>query len=229
MKDPMVMVALDKDLFHYAEVLAKSSHNIGFKLNLDYLLKVGIKQAGRLKDFGRPLFADVKMWNGLRTMMGVMEQLWDAGFSYTNVHILAGSSQIPRMNFTCPFKLLGIALLTHYDEDYGYQFFDQDTSHQITKLINIGNFMALDGIICGPGHVSLVGKNKLRVCPGIRPTWYEDKRHAQSFTPAQAVQAGVDIMVIGSPITKSLEPLQALERIFEEIKQDRQEVIEMKL
>ena len=218
MKDPMVMVALDEDPFHYAEILAKTGHNIGFKLNLDYLLKVGIKTAGRLKDFGRPLFADVKMWNGLRTMIDIMEQLWDAGFTYTNVHILAGSSQIPRMNFTCPFKLLGVALLTHYDEDYGHQFFDQCTSHQITKLITIGNSMTLEGIICGPAHISLVGKGKLAVCPGIRPTWYEDKRHINSFTPAQAVQAGVDIMVIGSPITKAPKPLEALDRIFEEIK-----------
>jgi orotidine-5'-phosphate decarboxylase len=212
------MVALDHDQFRMAKLLARSGHNIGFKVNLDFLLEWGPVVVGRrLKEYGRPLFADVKMWNGRRTMMAVMELLAEAGFDYANVHILAGP-ETPQKNYGFPFKLLGVALLTHYDEHYGHEYFDRSTTSQIIKLINRANAMpALDGVIAGARFLPNVWEGKLRVCPGVRPSWYGDDRHSNPITPAEAIKFGADILVIGSPITKSDNPVIALDRIFEEI------------
>jgi len=218
---PMIMIALDNDPFYFVEILGRSLTNIGFKINLDYILKVGIKQASRLKDFGKPLFADLKMWNGKRTMMSILEQLGDAGFEYANVHILAGP-EIPKMNFVYKqrndsLKLLGVALLTHYNENYGIEFFDRDTSIEIVDLIEKGNKMPLDGIVAGANYMPYVSNEKIKVTPGIRPSWYEDKRHSNAVTPKKALDLGSDILVIGSPITKNKNPLEALNKIWEEI------------
>ena len=219
---PMVMVALDHDQYRLAALLStRTEHNIGFKVNLDFLLQEGISYVGRrLKDHGRPLFADVKMWNGRRTMMSIMEQLAEAGFDYANVHILAGP-EIPQKNYGFPFKLLGVALLTHYDEHYGHEYFVRSTTGQIIKLIDRANAMpALDGVIAGAKFLPNVWEGKLRVCPGVRPSWYSDARHAAPVTPAEAVKLGADILVIGSPITKADDPLTAIDRIFREMAND---------
>ncbi len=212
--NPMVMVALDHDQFCLAELLARTGHNIGFKLNLDLVLDLGIRNSSRFKDFGRPVFVDLKMWNGQRTMTKIIGQLCEYGFDYTNVHILAGP-EIKR-EFNDSIKLLGVALLTHYDMYYGQTYFGQPTDWQVTKLVNIGNDLPLDGIICHPAWARRV--IKMSVCPGIRPLWYKDNRHRDSVTPAQAVASGVDILVIGSPITNHESPLEALDLIFEEIR-----------
>lgn len=44
------------------------------------------------------------------------------------------------------------------------------------------------------------------VCPGVRPTWAAAKDQARSLTPAQAIAAGADYLVIGRPITESDNP-----------------------
>ena len=55
--------------------------------------------------------------------------------------------------------------------------------------------------------------------PGIRPTFASTDDQKRVMTPAQALTAGVDYMVIGRPITKAADPLQALQAIYQEIRQ----------
>lgn len=218
MNGPMVMVALDQDQLALARLLYKSKYNIGFKLNLDYLLNIGIKNAGTMfKYFGRPLFADVKMWNGKRTMLSVLEQLYNARFDYANTHILA-ATEIPRKNHGHEgLKLLGVALLTHYDCHYGQEYFGKSTGQVITALISRAQTLGLDGVIAKAGYLYLAGQDMIKVAPGIRPSWYKDERHPNPITPTMAVKMKTDILVIGSPITKADDPVAALDRIFEEM------------
>ncbi|MCK4891624.1 MAG: hypothetical protein KAS78_03065, partial [Candidatus Pacebacteria bacterium] len=68
---PLLFIALDglsteeEKTLEIAEQLSKIEGNIGFKLNLDYLLKESTGSAIRkLQRFGRPIFADIKMFNG---------------------------------------------------------------------------------------------------------------------------------------------------------------------
>jgi orotidine-5'-phosphate decarboxylase len=58
-----------------------------------------------------------------------------------------------------------------------------------------------------------------KLCPAIRPTWYEDKKandQEQPVTPEEAAKGGARYLVVGSPVTKSENPVQALERILQE-------------
>ena len=55
------------------------------------------------------------------------------------------------------------------------------------------------------------------VTPGVRPTWAETGDQKRVMTPADAIQAGADYLVLGRPVTAAPNPREALERILEEI------------
>jgi orotidine-5'-phosphate decarboxylase len=51
----------------------------------------------------------------------------------------------------------------------------------------------------------------------VRPTWVEAKDQKRSLTPAAALKAGADYLVIGRPITLADNPVSAFQRICAEI------------
>ena len=95
---PLLLNALDdlagkeEKTLKVAEQLSKVEGNFGFKVNLDYLLnpEKGLKALLKpIQQFGRPVFSDIKMWNGTRTMASVIENLVALGVDYLNVYALA--------------------------------------------------------------------------------------------------------------------------------------------
>jgi orotidine-5'-phosphate decarboxylase len=79
----------------------------------------------------------------------------------------------------------------------------------------------LDGAVCSPQEATQLrqtcGEDFVLVCPGVRPTWAAQKDQKRSLTPAQAIQAGADYLVIGRPITAADEPELAWQRISQEL------------
>ncbi len=79
----------------------------------------------------------------------------------------------------------------------------------------------LDGAVCSPEEAThlrqICGDDFLLVCPGVRPSWADKGDQKRSLTPAQAIQAGADYLVIGRPITTAADPELAWKRIAEEI------------
>jgi orotidine-5'-phosphate decarboxylase len=79
----------------------------------------------------------------------------------------------------------------------------------------------LDGAVCSPQEVAqlrdICGDEFLLVCPGVRPSWAEAGDQKRSLTPAEAVKAGADYLVIGRPITAAADPVAAWEKICDEL------------
>ncbi|MFA6146418.1 MAG: orotidine-5'-phosphate decarboxylase [Patescibacteria group bacterium] len=83
-----------------------------------------------------------------------------------------------------------------------------------------------DGIICSPQELEFLGRqesfsNLLRITPGVRPEWAVVGDQKRVMTPAEAIKAGADYLVIGRPITNPPEqigtPVDAVKRITDEI------------
>ncbi|RMD64430.1 orotidine-5'-phosphate decarboxylase, partial [Candidatus Parcubacteria bacterium] len=68
-----------------------------------------------------------------------------------------------------------------------------------------------------PRLKSTFGKSFQLVTPGIRPAWAEKGDQTRIMTPADALAAGSDYLVVGRPITQASDPLAALQRIHTEI------------
>jgi orotidine-5'-phosphate decarboxylase len=81
--------------------------------------------------------------------------------------------------------------------------------------------LGLDGVVCSPEEATplrkLIGHQMTLVTPGIRPTGAEVGDQKRIMTPARAIAAGADYLVVGRPITGAADPKAAAEAIQAEI------------
>lgn len=102
----------------------------------------------------------------------------------------------------------------------------------VRKLAVLAKESGLDGVISSPQEIRIIreacGDDFLIVTPGVRPAWAAANDQKRVMTPGEAIRAGADYLVIGRPITKPPSeigsPVNAAERIAEEIAEARKEV-----
>ncbi|MDO8594824.1 MAG: orotidine 5'-phosphate decarboxylase / HUMPS family protein [bacterium] len=223
---PFLWIALDAllrkeaETLKLAESLAKVDGDFGFKINLDYFLLRDIeKVVANFAGFGRPLFADLKMWNGNRTMMDAVEAL--AGkVTYVNIYALADemlTKTVAKANES-GIQVLGITVLTHYNDAYCQKHFRRSLPETVRHLSDTALERGCHGVILPGTTLNVVSDLTCKkMVPGIRPTWYEDDRHEEETLPADVGKGGASDAVCGSPVTKSKEPEKALERVLGEM------------
>lgn len=101
--------------------LSESGESFGIKFNLDAMLNpetgLGVLIA-KLKHFRLPLFADLKMWNGSRTMESVVKTFVRLGVDFINVWAMADKELVKAAKATegSKTKILGLTVLGHYDD-----------------------------------------------------------------------------------------------------------------
>ncbi|MFQ5773725.1 MAG: orotidine-5'-phosphate decarboxylase [Kiloniellaceae bacterium] len=92
---------------------------------------------------------------------------------------------------------------------------------QVRRLAVMARDSGLDGAVCGPHEITalraLCGPDFVLVVPGIRPRLAPAGDQKRVMTPAQAVAAGADYLVVGRPITAQPDPVAAARRIAEEL------------
>lgn len=212
----------EAEALRIAEELVDSEAPFGFKMNLDYLLSRGLKTAvSTMQRLGRPLFADIKMWNGERTMESVTQELVDLGVDYLNAYILADAflESMVRIADGTPTKVLGVTVLTHFDDRYCQRHFCRPLREAVRHFAQIAIEVGCHGIILPGTCLGVVADlATLKVVPGVRPDWYGDARHHEEIEPRVAVAEGANILVCGSPIVKSPNREEALRRILSDMR-----------
>jgi orotidine-5'-phosphate decarboxylase len=125
---------------------------------------------------------------------------------------------------TSPLQILAVTVLTSYSEAdmeaAGYK-------HTIADLVAIRARQAkatgVDGLVCSPEEVTavraIVGDQMSLVTPGIRPAGSATGDQKRIMTPARAIKAGADYLVVGRPILESADPKAAADAIQAEIAQ----------
>ena len=223
-------VALDypdfQHVYQIVRLLDGIEGDFGYKLNLDFIVSNPNFKVTDLET-SRPIFADMKMWNGVRTMTEVCRSLHARGFGLTNIHSLCGIGMMKNLMeivkiFPIPrIKVLGVTVLTHYDSKYCTSQFGRGIELEVIKLARDSVAGGLDGIILpGPFLSELRGVRTLKLVPAVRPKHYQEKRvdQKQTISASDATKAGAELLVCGSPITKSEVPRLALENLLGEIK-----------
>ena len=121
-----------------------------------------------------------------------------------------------------PLRLLAVTVMTSYDDadlqEAGYAL---GVTELVTQRAVQARSASIDGLILSPLELvpirALVGPDMLLVTPGVRPAGADAGDQKRIMTPAQAVRAGADHLVVGRPITRSPDPRSAAERIVAEI------------
>ncbi len=200
--------------------LDKTGLEFGIKINLDYVLLYGYDSLSWLADFGRSLFIDLKMFNGSRTMGKIAEAMVERRIDFFNVMALADSqiSEAVEVTRGTNTKVLGVTVLTHFDELYCEKHFHQSLHQAVRHLAETALRAGCDGIILPGSCLDVVADSQtIKVVPGVRPKWYKDLRHAEEIEPHEAKEKGASICVCGSPIMRSESPVDALRAVLSEL------------
>jgi orotidine-5'-phosphate decarboxylase len=212
-----------------------------FKINIHLFTIEGPSAVRRLAQLGPDIFLDLKFHDIPNTVTGAVSAAADLpGVRLLDVHTLGGRAMMraavearDRSKLPKPQrpKLLGVTILTSMDNgalrDVGIS---GPASTRAVKLARLARQAGLDGVVASPHEVRAIrracGKNFLIVVPGVRPEAGvgsgRTKRRktddqARVATPAEAIRAGADFLVIGRPITAAPDPETAVRAILEEI------------
>ncbi len=197
-----------------------------YKIGLGMLTGGGLALANELKDeHGKRIFLDMKLFDIGATVEAAVRGLAQFGHDLLTVHgdpyVVRAAREGAAGSVT---KILAVTILTSLDRS------DLDAA-----LIAAGEIPALvveragrafdagaDGIICSPQEAALVralpeAAGKLIVCPGVRPVGAALGDQKRVMTPAQAIAAGADHVVVGRPIWAASDPLAAARAIRAEL------------
>jgi orotidine-5'-phosphate decarboxylase len=147
------------------------------------------------------------------------------GASFLTVHAYPQTMQAAvKGKGMSKLKILAVTVLTSYDDN------DLDKAGYRMKVGELAAMRAqqarefgIDGLVCSPEEVSnlrkIVGGEMALVTPGIRPAGSATGDQKRVMTPAKAIAAGADYLVVGRPITEAVDPKAAAEMIVNEIAQ----------
>jgi len=227
MTDPRdrLIVALDMATVGEARALVDrigdgaTFYKIGYRL----AYAGGLTFAGELIASGRKVFLDLKLHDIGNTVEEGVASVAELGAAFLTVHAYPQTMRAAvRGRGGAALKILAVTVLTSYDEadarEAGYSAsIDELVATRTAQARDIG----IDGIVCAATEAARVravaGPDRLIVTPGIRPSWAAAGDQKRIVTPAQAVRAGVDHLVVGRPITHAADPRDAARTILDEI------------
>lgn len=225
-KDRLI-VSLDLPGLEPAEAMIKRlSDSVTFyKIGYQLVYAGGLPLAQKLRAAGKKVFIDVKLHDIGNTVKSGVESLSSLGATFVTVHAYPQTMQAAvEGRGTSPLQILAVTVLTSYSEAdmeaAGYK-------HTIADLVAIrarqARAIGVDGLVCSPEEVTavraIVGNEMSLVTPGIRPAGSATGDQKRIMTPARAIKAGADYLVVGRPIIDAADPKAAADAIQAEIAQ----------
>lgn len=221
-----IIVALDVPSVEKARALiATLGDSVGvYKFGLELLFAGGFALARELARDGRAVFVDAKLLDIGATVERATAAIAATGASFLTVHALDAKTldAAVRGRGNAPLKLLGVTVLTNLDRD---DLKEQGIERSAQELAVYRGMLAqeagFDGVVASGREVAVLrqalGPEVLIVTPGIRPKRAAADDQARTMSPAEAIAAGADYLVIGRPITRAPDPREAAEAIVAEI------------
>jgi len=223
-----LIVALDVPTPEEAhELIAKIGDHAGvWKIGLELLFAGGAELARSLSDQGQKVFVDAKLLDIPHTVERATANIAALGAAFLTVHghdIKTMEAAIKGRG-SSDLKLLAVTVLTSLDKsDLEQQGSAMTPAELVLHRAQLRREAGFDGVIAS-GHEAAsireaTGDDFLIVTPGIRPAGADAGDQARVMTPARAIQAGADYLVVGRPITQAEDPGAAALAIVEEIEQ----------
>lgn len=234
MFDPKVIVALDYDndaaALDFVSRIDPSSCNL--KVGKELFTVAGPQFVSKLVALNFRVFLDLKFHDIPNTTAKAVRAAASLGVWMVNVHASGGRvmmehtvEELDKMPSTLPRPLLiGVTVLTSMDEaqlrEVGVPRTPQE---QVLRLAKLAKESGLNGVVSSALESSMIkkelGSNFVTVTPGIRPSGADLGDQKRVMTPAAAIAAGSDYLVIGRPITRAPDPSAVLKSINHEIYQ----------
>ncbi len=240
-----IIVALDVSSPEEAlDLVRKLESHVGyFKIGLEFINSIlaSLVTASNLENATKELVTIRELFSLLERQM-----LWDGkfkdipntigkcsipiavmGVEMFNVHASGGVEMIrSAVENKGNSKVLAVTVLTSLSEEEAYLSYGAPSKAKVIQFARWAKIAGVDGLICSAQELEVLGRceefnDLLKVTPGIRPKWAQKGDQNRVMTPAEAIEAGADYLVIGRPIRKPPEeigsPVNAAKKIAEEI------------
>ena len=219
-----LIVALDLPSVQTAQAMvarlgdAVSFYKIGYQL----AYAGGLPFARTLADAGKQVFLDLKLHDIGNTVAEGVKSVSRLGAAFLTVHAYPQTMKAAVQARAGRLQILAVTVLTSYDDRdlvaAGYGAGVRATAAMRAKnALEIG----IDGLVCSPEEAAnlrdIVGNDMLLVTPGIRPAGGDMGDQKRVATPAAAIAAGADYLVVGRPIVAADDPRAAAQAIVAEI------------
>jgi orotidine-5'-phosphate decarboxylase len=221
-----LIVALDVPSVEEAKALIEAlGDSVGvYKIGLELLFSGGFELARELASQGRSVFIDAKLLDIEATVEGATAAIARTGAGFLTVHALDAKTldAAVRGRAGSKLRLLGVTVLTNLDrDDLKEQGVDRSPKELAVYRAMLAQEAGFDGVVASGEEAAALrqalGPGVLIVTPGIRPKGAERHDQTRSITPAEAIAAGADYIVVGRPITRAPDPRAAALAIVEEI------------
>ncbi|AWL12034.1 Orotidine-5'-phosphate decarboxylase [Saliniradius amylolyticus] len=230
MKEPKVLIALDFDDKDKALAFVDqlSPDECRLKVGKEMFTYFGPDFVKALVDRNFDVFLDLKFHDIPNTVAKAVTAAAKLGVWMVNVHASGGSrmmqAAVEALNVfggQRPY-LIGVTVLTSMSEqDLAETGVSASPKEQVRHLAKLAQDAGLDGVVCSAQEAAILkedlGTQFKLVTPGIRPVGSAQGDQRRVMTPPEAMEAGVDYMVIGRPITQAADPVQALKAINQSI------------
>ncbi len=197
------------------------------KVGKELFTRCGPAVVEALQGKGFEVFLDLKFHDIPHTTAMAVKAAAELGVWMVNVHCSGGLAmmsacrdELVALNGPKPL-LIGVTVLTSMEQsDLAGIGLDIEPQAQVLRLAGLAAQAQLDGLVCSAREATALKSAYPQlhlVTPGIRPAGSAADDQKRILTPAQALQAGSDYLVIGRPITQAADPALALAAAIAEL------------
>lgn len=227
-----IIFALDlNDIQDIDRFVTLLSGKVGmFKVGNELFTTAGPAAVEAVKRHGGDLFLDLKYHDIPNTVAQAMLAAGRMGVRLANLHALGGPQMMEqaanevRKNFSDSERprLLAVTILTSSTQKTLQAVgIEHPLEQMVLRLAKLARDCGMDGVVASPLEIEAIraacGPGFLIVTPGVRPAFASVDDQKRIMTPAEAVKAGADYLVIGRPIARADDPAAAAELIVDEI------------
>jgi orotidine-5'-phosphate decarboxylase len=218
-----LIVALDVPSVAAAEAMvtrlgdAVTFYKIGYQL----AYAGGLPFAEQLVRTGRKVFLDLKLHDIGNTVARGVESVAKIGATFLTVHAYPQTMKAAVEARGNGLRILAVTVLTSYDDsDLAAAGYGEGVSQLVMRRAGQARDIGIDGLVCSAEEAATlrpISVNMVLVTPGIRPAGTGTGDQKRIMTPARAIAAGADYLVVGRPVLEAADPKVAAEAIVKEI------------
>src|SRR5689334_22640141 len=220
-----LIVALDlPDIAQAEAMIARLGDSVSFyKIGYQLAFAGGLALVPTLASSGKKVFIDLKLHDIGNTVSRGVESIAKLGATFLTVHAYPQTMKAAvEARAGSNLKILAVTVLTSYDDgDLHAAGYRLGVSDLVEARAQQAQVLGVDGLVCSPAEAAslrrIVGHQMHLVTPGIRPAGAASGDQKRIMTPARAIAAGSDYLVVGRPVVEAADPKAVAEAIVAEI------------
>ncbi|MBI4444481.1 MAG: orotidine-5'-phosphate decarboxylase [Acidobacteria bacterium] len=230
-KHSPLIVALDVQNLEQALTLVRRlKEKVSFyKVGLQLFTAEGVRAVKEIQNEGGTVFLDLKLHDIPHTVASAAVQAGRLGVKMMTLHAWGGSRMIREAQRRLwdqfgegrPLLIAVTVLTSSTDDDLKNVGIENSTPETVRLLARMAEQAGADGVVASPRELAILRQDMRRgfliVTPGIRGASDAPDDQARTLSAGEAIRQGADYLVVGRPILSANDPVQATDRLLEEI------------